>query len=142
MDTDITQLEQSLAIERRALDRNLFELEDKARALRDWRTYFRRYPFAAIGIGLATGAVIGLVSRSRTRSGTIRTPDRNESLSDSRSGLAGLARPPAARVRHQAGQTVDHIAEALMGVVAAKAVEFVGARVTGFREEFTKRYPS
>jgi hypothetical protein len=56
-------------------------------------------------------------------------------------------RPPSAlsasasKLKHQFGDTWDRIADALLAVASAKAIEFVGEKVPGFREQFSAKYP-
>ena len=150
MGESTSQIERDIAAERTELGRNLQLLETKARSLADWRTYVRTHPFATIGLAVGGGLLLGAMTR--------RMGDREESSEYEAEGfdLATEPRYPvvdspyatpsawassAARVRRQFGDTWDHIADALLGVASAKAIEFVSEKVPGFREHFTERNP-
>ena len=66
----IEQIEQHIDAERRALGRNLQELEDKAAALTDWRTHYSRHPFIILGAAFGTALAVGFFSAARSRGET------------------------------------------------------------------------
>ena len=139
-----SQIERDIAAERNELGRNLQLLENKARSLADWRTYYRHHPFAMVGLALAGGLMLGALTN--TMGEGVEESENREAGPASRASESGYTAPSpwassAARVRRQFGDTFDHIADALLGVASAKAIEFVSEMVPGFREQFAERHP-
>lgn len=135
------QLERSLDVERLELGRNLRELESKARALKDWRTYYRHRPWAVVGAAFGGALIFGLLSGKRSPIPTTFSGELQADGGKQDAGFRGSPQVAASmdRVKRHAGDTWDHIADALMGVAAAKAIHFVSQRVPGFGEEYSKR---
>jgi hypothetical protein len=65
MKSDIARFEREIATERAALLANLALLEDRARALTDWRGRVRKQPLAAVGVAAAGGLLLALVTSGR-----------------------------------------------------------------------------
>jgi hypothetical protein len=142
MGESTNQIERDIAAERNELGRNLQLLESKAKSLGDWRTYFRSHPFAMMAVALGGGVMLGVLtsrgsSDSEFRAEGYSTPRDADSSYPSTSPFAASA----ARARRQFGDTWDHIADALLGVASAKAIEFVSEKIPGFREQFDTRNP-
>jgi hypothetical protein len=142
MGESTSQIERDIAAERKELGRNLQLLENKARSLADWRTYYRNHPFAMMALALGGGALLGALTNGVGVSR--REQYRGEGLisdDDTRySGPSALS-SSTANLRRQFGDTWDHIADALIGVAAAKAIEYVSELVPGFREQFAEKHP-
>ena len=64
MGESTSQIERDIVAERNELGRNLQLLENKARSLADWRTYFRNHPFAMMGIALGGGVLLGALTKN------------------------------------------------------------------------------
>ena len=143
MGESTSQIEQDIVAERNELGRNLQLLESKARSLTDWRTYFRKHPFAMMGVALGGGVLLGALTRNLAQ----REASESEydahliEPDDSHYAAPSPFASSAARMRRQFGDTWDHIADALLAVASAKAIEFVGQKVPGFREQFASRHP-
>ena len=136
MGESTSQIEWDIAAERNELGRNLKELEDKAKALADWRTYYRNHPFAMLGLALGGGMVLGALTRRRMRGpegSAYREPNQFRSASSPLSATS--------RVRREVGDTWDHVTDALLGVATARAIEFVSGLVPGFRDQYLARHP-
>lgn len=139
MEQNLRAIEAEIRQERRRLDRNLAELEEQARSLADWRTHYRNYPLAAIGIAAGTGLVLGL-AMSGGEAGHERVDDSRPSRSMTQRTKSVLAHlDPQGRAGSHVGDTWDRILDALLGVAASAAVKFVSQRVEGFQEEFERR---
>jgi hypothetical protein len=133
------QIEQEIRAERSELGRNLRELEIKARDLTDWRTHYQGRPGLFLTVAFGGGVVLGLLA----------TPARSESHVDNGfEGMHDVPREPRMRMPQvvqetralagrQLGQTWNSIADALLGVVSAKAVQFISELVPGFREHYS-----
>jgi hypothetical protein len=144
MGESTSQIERDIAAERNELGRNLQLLEHKARSLTDWRTHFRNHPVALMAVALGGGALLGvLTSRLSAIEATEPQYDEDQYLEPERVRYS----PPsafaasAAQARRQFSDTWDHIADALLAVVSAKAIQFVANKVPGFREEYVARHP-
>ena len=142
MGESTNQIERDIVAERNELGRNLQLLENKARSLADWRTYYRNHPFAMIGVAVGGGVLLGaLTSGIGHFSHADDVGEEEPRRSESRYSAPSAFSSSAARVRRQFGDTWDHIADALLAVAAAKAIDFVGQMVPGFREQFASRHP-
>jgi len=145
MGESTSQIEWDIASERNALGRNLHELETKAKSLTDWRTYYRNHPLAMIGIAIGGGLILGAVtvasSRSTREYGASREADTSYPDTTYPATTPRFSSATTARVRRQFGDTWDHIADALLGVASAKAIEYVSEMIPGFRDEYATRYP-
>jgi hypothetical protein len=148
---DTNQIERQIAAERSDLGRNLHELEDKAKALTDWRTHYRNHTAIALGVAFGGGLLMGALT-SGSRNGAA-AEDVSETAGElpydlpppkRRSGFRTLS---TAATSSQVGQHVKRqvddvwrmIVDALVGVGAAKAVDLIGRNVPGFREQFDRR---
>ncbi len=140
MGESTNEIERDIAAERHQLGRNLQLLENKAKSLADWRTYYRSHPFAMMALALGGGLVLGAITSSVSH-GTSSGDDFSTRDTEREYPTASPFSSSAARVRRQFGDTWDHIADALIGVAAAKAIDFVSEMVPGFREQFAARHP-
>lgn len=143
MGESTSQIERDIAAERNELGRNLQLLENKAKSLTDWRTHFRNHPFAMIGLALGGGVMLGVLT-SGVGSGVADEFENDASerfLDEPRPSRPSAFASSAARARRQFGDTWDHIADALLAVASAKAIEFVGEKVPGFRDHFSAQHP-
>jgi hypothetical protein len=144
MGESTSQIERDIAAERNELGRNLQLLENKARSLADWRTYYRNHPFAMVAVAVGGGALLGALTGgdARRNGGYPSSYDVEPAIEP---GTAASGPSPfstsAARLRQTVGDTWDHIAEVLLAVASAKAIEFVAQKVPGFREEFVAKHP-
>ena len=146
MGESTSQIERSIAAERNELGRNLQLLENKARSLTDWRTHFRNHPFAMMGAALGGGVLLGVLTSGIGAGAGTASDYMEENAYEPDEFHAAAAGPSpfamsAARARRQFGDTWDHIAEALLAVASAKAIEFVARKVPGFREEYSAQHP-
>ena len=141
MGESTSQIERDIVAERNELGRNLQLLESKAKSLADWRTYYRSHPFAMMALALGGGALLGVLTSGRPRRSS--SGDQFSTVRDGEPDYPTTSRfsSSAAQIRRQFGDTWDHIAEALIGVAAAKAIDFVSEKVPGFREQFATRHP-
>ena len=142
MGESTSQIERDIVAERDELGRNLQLLENKARSLTDWRTYFRNHPFAMMGAALGGGVLLGVLTRNlAAREASEFDDDHLLEPDDSHYAAPSPFVSSAARMRRQFGDTWDHIADALLAVASAKAIDFVGQKVPGFREQYASRHP-
>ena len=65
MDQTPDQLRQEVEQARGRLGQDLNQLEYSVRTLTEWRTYFRRHPWAIVGTLFAVGLVTGLAIPNR-----------------------------------------------------------------------------
>ena len=138
------QLEWNIAAERQELGRNLHALERKANALKDWRTYYRQHPMAVVAVAFGGAMMVGLLARNRSRmqsTSTFGTYENDYPTPDPSPRRVSNVAASTSRLRREVGTTWDHIADALMGVASAKAIDFVSQAIPGFSEEYTRRHP-
>jgi hypothetical protein len=128
MGETISQIEQDLEVERYELNKNLNELETKARQMTDWKHYYSKHPGQLLGAALASGVVLGIIAGGKS-----------SSSSSYRQHAASVADNGAPRPRNRALVRLEndwqHISDALMGVASAKVVEFVGNLIPGFNDQ-------
>jgi hypothetical protein len=75
MKSDIARFEREIAVERADLLANLALLEDRARAVTDWRRQVRRHPLAAVGAAAAGGLLLAMLTEGQPRSAAARDAD-------------------------------------------------------------------
>lgn len=153
MGEDTNQIERQIAAERSDLGRNLHELENKAKALTDWRTHYRNHTMIALGVAVGGGMLLGALTAG-SRNGS--APEIAETEDDLPFDLAEPRRRvepgrlktlSAAAGRSEVGQHVKRqvddvwrlIVDALVGVGTAKAVDLIGRKVPGFRDQLDQR---
>ena len=145
MGESTSQIERDIAAERNELGRNLQLLENKARALTDWRTHFQNHPLAMMGVALGGGALLGAltsgIGAGAFTSGDEDLPEHFEPPEPRYHHQPSALSESATKLKHQFGDTWDRIADALLAVASAKAIEFVGEKVPGFREQFSAKNP-
>jgi hypothetical protein len=131
MGEDSEQIALEIRAERQELGRNLSELERKAEQLTDWRTHYRNNPKLLLGIALGSGLVLGALS---VRGRAPRDPYEAQEMA---------ARPSRAlgRASRQVDDTLQSIADGLLGVASATVIELVSSVVPGFREQLHSRQP-
>jgi hypothetical protein len=114
MTTDIARLEREIAAERAELLANLALLEDRARALTDWRLQVRKRPLAAVGAVAAGGLLLAMLTDRRPRSAA---------ATDGPDGAEGTT---GTRARSRAQPIIDRIVSALAVVAAERAFAALG----------------
>jgi hypothetical protein len=124
MDESTSQIEADLRAGRRQLSRNFDELEFKARQLSDWRTHYRNNPKLLLGIALGGGLILGAVAGRARPSRDEYSPERLRNW-----------RPDGTAAIRQINEVWETLSTALMGVAAAKVMNFVGNIVPGFEEQ-------
>lgn len=113
MTTDIERLEREIAAERAELLANLALLEDRARALTDWRRQVRKRPLAAVGAAAAGGLLLAMLTDRRHRSAASPAID-------------GTDDSDGARERPRSHPIIDRIISALAVVAAERAFAALG----------------
>ena len=144
MGESTSQIERDIAAERNELGRNLQLLENKARSLADWRTYFRNHPFTMMAVALGGGVMLGALAGgtgTHAMDDAGDSEDRPSRIAEPHYSGPTLFSSSAARVRRQFGDTWDHIADTLLSVASIKAIEYVSELVPGFREQFAAKHP-
>lgn len=116
MTTDIARLEREIAAERAELLANLALLEDRARALTDWRRQVRKRPLAAVGAAAAGGLLLAMLTDRRPRSAAVTATDGT----DSAGGTNGT------HARPRSHPIIDRIVSALAVVAAERAFAALG----------------
>jgi len=143
---DTNQIEQDIRERRSELGRNLTELEDKARQLADWRTYFRDHPKVFLGAAIGAGVALALTTVPKARKATPAFESDDAEAMPERDSTHDVyrfngAQPAAAssnrtvaRVRHEVTDTWHHIANGLLALASAKAIQVIGDLVPGFSD--------
>ncbi len=119
MTTDIARLEREIAAERAELLANLALLEDRARALTDWRRQVRKRPLAAVGAAAAGGLLLALLTDRRPRSAAVTATDGTDGAAAT-DGRAGSRSHPI----------IDRLVSALAVVAAERAFAALGITTT------------
>jgi len=145
---DTNQIEQEIRERRSDLGRNLNTLEQKARELADWRTHYREHPAAFIAGALGVGLILGFtaVPRARRRAAVAedsfaeRDSSHDVYEANGSSSRRLLRSETAQRIKREASETWNHIANGLLHLASAKAIQFVSENVPGFTEHAEQRY--
>jgi hypothetical protein len=136
---DRGQIEREISAERRALGRNLHELQDRAKAMRDWRVHYRKHPGLALGLAFGGGVVLAAIVGGRSRRAVGEEGDADVEFVEP---IARRWRPPGefrSQIRQHVNDSWQQVVHALLGVATTKAVDFVSDRVPGFRDEFDRQ---
>jgi hypothetical protein len=107
MSTATARIEREIASEEAALRVNLAALEDKARALTDWRRQVGNRPMASVGIAFAGGVLLAALA------GTRRNAPRADG--DTEEAPSVLTHP-----------LVDRFVAAFAAVAAERAIDALG----------------
>ncbi|MHB8837816.1 MAG: hypothetical protein ACYC7F_02560 [Gemmatimonadaceae bacterium] len=125
MTTDIARFEQEIAVERAALLANLALLEDRARALTDWRQQVRKRPLQAVGVAAAGGVLLALMAGRR------------------RSPVSAAPAPDGAdEARPRPHPIVDRIVSALAVVAAERVFAALGTAFPSLADTGDRKQPS
>jgi hypothetical protein len=139
---DARAIEEAIRMERNELGRNIDHLQDRARALTDWRTQYRHHAGVSMALAFGGGVALGLLARRSGARSPSSYPDRPDAESSRPVGFHPLkAIGDNPKVRRQVGEVWDEILEALITVASAKAVDVLGSVVPGFRDQFDSRHP-
>ena len=143
MGADTRRLEDEIRAERQQLDRNLHALESKARELTDWRGHYSRHAGAALAVAFGIGILLGTRGKHHRGRTASWKPVQSSPASESHIGfnpLKIISDNP--RARQQVGDTFQNILETLVAMAGAKAIQWIGSLVPGFRDEYEARQPS
>lgn len=119
MKSDAARLQHAIALEKIALVENLAALEVRTRELTDWRWQVRQRPLASVGVALAGGAVLAMLTAGRG-------PRARRAPEDGARGARG-----ASLLSHP---IVERLLAALVVVAAEKAVETLGELIPGLTQ--------
>lgn len=126
-----SQIEAQIAHSRETLGSNLHELEQKVKAVTDWKQHFRTSPVMLLGVAFGGGVMLATMLGGRRRSG-----QGDRSSSSHAGGAEPLAR--TSFQKSQALETWDKIKGALIGVAATRVKDYVDEIIPGFNEEFRR----
>lgn len=129
------QIEQEIREHRSDLGRNLGELQDKARELADWRTHYREHSRIFLGAAFGTGLLLGLTTLSKRQSSArdFEPDTSHDPFPPKRAGFTSRNQTVVRAQRHF-GETWEQIADGLLRLASAKAIEFVAEMVPGFSD--------
>lgn len=128
MGQTVDQIEEHMETSRENLRSNLDELGQKVKTTLDWRATFRSNPTAFLAVAFGGGFILAQMIR-----GSGGRADANISP-----GTA-LSTGTVESRKRQASRAWDDIQHALVGVVAAKVTNTLGAVVPGFKEQLAAR---
>lgn len=126
MKDDTERLEREIALEKAALADNLVTLESKAREVTDWRWQVRQRPLASVGVAVAGGVILAMLTGGRAPRGR-----RGEAPGEDAAGPARHSHP-----------VVDRLVSALALVAAEKAVEVISEMLPGLPAAMTNEPPA
>jgi hypothetical protein len=138
---DARAIEEAIRMERNELGRNIDHLQERTRALTDWRVQYRNHAGVSVALAFGGGVALGLLARrsgAQPRYSYSDRPDVEPSRPAGFNPLKAIGENP--KVKQQVGQVWDEILEALITIASAKAVDLLGSVVPGFRDEFDSRH--
>lgn len=142
MGEDARAIEEAIRMERHELGRNIDHLQERTKALTDWRAQYRNHAGASLALAFGGGVALGLLARRSNARPAYSYQDHRPEAEPSRPvgfhPLKAIGENP--KVRQQVGEVWDEILEALITIASAKAVDLLGSVVPGFRDEFDARH--
>ena len=134
MGQDTSQIEREIRSEREELGRNLEDLEQKAKALADWRVHYANHPEVFLGAAVGVGLLLGvLTSGDSTERSAEAYPRSSEAYPRERLPLRERSRKAA-----QVIDTWGHVSDALLGLATAKAIDVISEFLPGFRDQYER----
>jgi len=126
------QIEAHIADTREKLGNNVRELEQKVKAVTDWKQYVQKSPMTMLGVAFGGGIFLAtMLGRPKThRLGEQRDLYSAPGVSEEHPG----DNDP----KDKALETWNNIKGALIGVAATRFKEFIGEVVPGFQEQFAR----
>jgi hypothetical protein len=112
MISETARIQREIDTEKAELIDNLTTLENKARDVADWRARIRKHPWESVGIALAAGAALGLLTSGRAPRRE-RTRSKNEDAGDD-DGAPARSHP-----------ILEHALDTFVAVAAARTVELL-----------------
>lgn len=108
------------------LGSNLQELEQKVKAVTDWKQHFQSSPMTLLGVAFGGGVLLASMLGGRSR--RPRLPGSTAMPAEPHGGTD--------HQKYQALETWDNIKGALIGVAAARFQAFVADVIPGFDEQY------
>ncbi len=122
------QIEVQIADARAELGANLQELEQKVKSAADWKHHYRNNPMTLVGFAFGAGMLLAAVVSKRSSA-----PPRKL-----HADMTNRQKPSLTLAASTAHETMDTIKSALVGVVAARATDWIGQHVPGFNQQFER----
>lgn len=129
MSPQIAALQRTIDYEKASINRGLDAMEDKARAMVDWREPIRNRPWDAVGLALLGGGIIALLGGGRRR----KRPRASKAM-DAEPDTAASPRSNGIRTRVVGALTTFAVAKAgdILQELLPKR-ESTPARTNGYR---------
>ena len=125
------QIESHIENRREDLGSNLNELEQKVKAVTDWRQQFQKNPKTMIGAAFGGGVLLASMMGGRKRSSRgVASPQPQTLTAQGRSSVHAR--------KHDALEVWDTMKGALIGVAAGQFKNVLGQLVPGFQEQYHK----
>jgi hypothetical protein len=132
MDDVVGTIERQIRADRRDLNRNIQELEDRAHAALDWRRQYRDHAGAILAVAFGGGVLVGALSRPAGNH-----EDSGDHEGPRRSMLSAV--DPSGRAGRHVGELVGDLVDAFVGLAGATAVSYISDVVPGFKQQFDAR---
>jgi hypothetical protein len=126
------QIESHIENRREDLGSNLNELEQKVKAVTDWRQQFQKNPKTMIGAAFGGGVLLASMMGGRKRS------SRGGASPLQPETLTAQGRSSVHAREHDALEVWDTMKGALIGVAASQFKNLLGQLVPGFQEQYHK----
>ena len=136
MDETSDQIERHIQETRNDLGDNFNELGDKVKKAVDWRAQFEERPGTMLGLAFAGGIILSALLSSGRRSRSTygrgwKSAKKHNWTPSLTSSTLPAGKPSETR------QSVEALADALVGVAANAASRFIDSLMPGFEREFT-----
>src|ERR1700682_1846005 len=136
------QIERHIQQTRNELGENINERDDKVKHAVDWRAQCQERPMALMGAAFVGGMLLSALIPGRLRRSSslsdpwkARSDDRWKSASDS----SRYSNASSNTYQQKASETWENVKEALVGVAATKASDFLEQIIPGFAEHYKRR---
>jgi hypothetical protein len=126
------QIETHIEHQREDLGSNLQELEQKVKAVTDWRQQFQNNSMTMIGAAFGGGVLLAAMISGRRR------PRYAVAPSSEPAALASAPHVGTDRQKQKALDAWDNIKGALIGIAATQFKDFLGEMIPGFHAQLSQ----
>jgi hypothetical protein len=138
MDDVVETIEQQIRADRRMLNRDIQELEERAQAAMDLRRQYREHAGAVLAVAFGGAVLLGAFSGREGRDEGASDHEEPRRSEGPRRSLFSAVDPSGRAGRH-VSDLVGDVIDAFVGLAGMTAVAFISDVVPGFKDQFDAR---